>query len=452
MSEKSIASDTATADFVNGNSKYSKTREIAFSSVGNVLVWYDFALFMPFLPIISQHFFRITDNSQRDLITFLVMSMGLFFRPIGSLIFGPMGDLIGRKLVLAINIFLMALATFVIGTVESSDHFGKAAIMVVVLRIVQGLSMGGAYTAAMVHLVENAPNNRRGLFGCLSDVGNQLGVLIAGGAVLLLHIFFSEAEIYEYAWRIPFLASILIVPFSYVAIVKFVRKRQKKTEVEKETNLKVGKCKGDSLDTSCTSIGTSPKASGIFYSLLECKRQVLCTVAITAFSAVAFYTLLTFLPYYLVNSGVLNLRDAATCNVIANVFMIGSILIGGYLSDIFGRKLFLRLGMVFVALSNYAMFLCEIKLPVIWFLIHGTYGLFIGLYYGGRSAFFAESFPKKIRCTGVSFSLSLAQAIFGGGISIVLNYCVSISRIAVVIPITVVVIFGLIAVYEMQKK
>lgn len=421
----------------------SKAKEIAFSAIGNVLVWYDFALFMPFLPIISKHFFDIEDAALRDLATFLVMSAGLFFRPIGSLIFGPLGDRLGRKFVLGASILTMAVATAAIGLIPSWE-FSKttSAIILSVMRIVQGLAMGGAYTAAMVHLVENAPQNRRGFFGSFSDVGNQIGVLMAGGAMLVLHYFFSEIEIYRYAWTIPFVLSGLIIPFACIPFYKNTK------EIKRRKKENAGSGSGN--DNSNSSSGS--KDPGIFESLILYKKQVLCTISITAFSAVAFYTLLTFLPYYLVNSGALSLKDAATCNVIANIFMIISILIGGYLSDIFGRKIFLRIGIVWVAISNYIMFLGGIKSTAIWFLIHAAYGSFIGLYYGGRSAFFAESFPKKIRCTGVSFSLSIAQAIFGGGISMVLNYCISVSRFAVVTPITVVVLAALFAISVMQDK
>lgn len=432
----------------------SKTKEIMFSAVGNVLVWYDFALFMPFLPIIARQFFPIEDPALRDILSFLVMSAGLFCRPVGSLLFGPFGDVFGRKFVLCLTVLMMAVSSLFIGCIPFCGYSKNGAgIALLAMRIAQGLAMGGAYTAAMVQLVETAPQNRRGLFGSFSDVGNQIGVLMAGGSMLALHLFFSESEIYRYAWTIPFLLSGLIIPFVLIPLYKERKKLKKEKEQEKKERKNEDSEKADlsAASSSSSSPTLSSKEAGIFRSLIIYKKQVLCTFSITAFSAVAFYTLLSFLPYYLVNKGMLNLKDIATCNVVTNTFMITSILIGGYLSDIFGRKIFLRLGIICVAVCNYIIFLSELKSLVAWLIIHAVYGSFLGLYYGGRAAFFAESFPKKIRCTGVSFSLSIAQAIFGGGIAIVLNYLLRF-RFAIVIPITLTVIFALWAIAVMRDR
>lgn len=435
-----------------------KVNEIIFSSIGNVLVWYDFALYMPFLSIISEQFLGvITDPVARGIAAFFTMSAGLFCRPIGSLLFGPLGDLFGRKFALCLAILLMAVSTLFIGLTpyifETLSCLG-AAITLVAMRAMQGLAMGGAYTTAMVHLVENAPKNRRGLFGSFSDLGNQIGVLIGGGSLLALHWFFKESEIYEYAWNIPFLVSGLIIPFVLIPINKRLKQinRERNTVAATVATTAGAKSKNASQDKSATAPSPAPAtASGIFASLILYKKQVLCTVAITAFSAVAFYTLLSFLPYYLVKNGILNLKDMAVCSVTTNSFMIMSILIGGYLSDIFGRKTFLRLGIICVAVCNYFIFWDNMQSLAAWLVVHAAYGLFLGLYYGGRAAFFAESFPKKIRCTGVSFSLSIAQAIFGGGIPIALCYFAT-SRIAVVAPITITTICALWAIAAMQDK
>ena len=408
----------------------SEKKELIVSALGNVLVWYNFALFMPLLPILSKQFFPIENAALRDLVTFFVMSMGLFMRPVGSLIFGPIGDKIGRERAISVAILLMAIPTFLVGLVPSYNQIGIfAPILVFCLRTLQGISMGGEYTAAMVHLVEIAPSNRRGFFGSFSDAGSQVGVLLTGGVILLLYLSFSEAEIYQYAWRIPFLIAITLVPFAFM-------------HSEKKKEVKNGKKKNSKK--------AQPK--NIFATLAEYKTEVLCTIAITAFSAIGFYTLLNFLPYYLVNKGIITLKDSATCSVIANVCIISSILVSGFLSDWFSRKIFLQAGMVFVVITTYVMFLCNITSTFAWFVIHGVYGLSIGMYYGSRAAFFSESFPKEIRCTGVSVSLSLAQAIFGGGISMVLNYCISISPFLVVVPVTLVIAVALFAITKIKDR
>ncbi|MBR1734132.1 MAG: MFS transporter [Alphaproteobacteria bacterium] len=405
--------------------KREEKKELALSAIGNMLVWYNFALFMPFLPILSKHFFPIEDQMTRDFVTLIAMSMGLFMRPIGSFVFGPIGDKIGREKAISLAVLLMAVPTFLIGLIPSYEQIGiLSPILLVLMRIFQGISMGGEYTAAMVHLVETAPSNKRGFFGCFSDAGSQIGVLLSGEVLLLLHSFFTESEIYQYAWRYPFFLAIILVPFAF-------RHQPKQQEKKKEK---------------------TPQENNIFSLLIQHKTEVLCTIAITAFSAIAFYTLLNFIPYHLVNVGILTLKDAAMCSVIANISIIVSIFVSGFLSDIFSRKIFIQMGVIFVTIVTYFVFLSDITSPTLWFICHGIYGIFLGMYYGGRAAFFAESFPKNIRCTGVSVSLSIAQAIFGGGISIVLNYCVSVSNFLVVMPITVIIIVALFAVTKIKDR
>lgn len=410
-------------------------KELSVSAFGNVLVWYDYALFMPFLPVLSQRFFPIPNPALRDFITFFVLSMGLFTRPVGSLIFGPIGDRIGREKSISLAILLMAIPTVLMGMIPSCDQIGLLApVLLLIMRTLQGISMGGEYTAAMVHLVEMAPSNKRGFFGCLTDVGNQLGVLMAGGTVILLHIIFSADDTYQYAWRFPFLMGALLIPFAFM-----------------HRNKKVGAAKSNPKDD-----GKSAKPKFSFSDTISAlaahKTEILCTITITAFSAVAFYTLYSFIPYYFVNNGLISLKDSATCNVISTTFMIFAILLSGFLCDRFPRKIFLQIGMVCVAIATCTIFISGVKSTAFWYLLNTIYGVSLGLYYGSRAAFFAESFPKEIRCTGVSFSLSIAQAIFGGGISMVLNYCISISNLAAIVPIIVVTVCALFATERVKRR
>lgn len=397
------------------------------STLGNVFVWYDFALFMPLLPVLSKIFFPIENTVLRDLITFFAMSMGLFARPLGSFIFGPIGDRIGREKAISVAILLMATPTFLIGLIPSYEQIGIfSPIIVLFLRLLQGISMGGEYTAAMVHLVEIAPSNRRGLFGCLSDAGSQTGVLLSGGVILLTYLLFSEAEIYQYAWRFPFLLGGALVLFAFMHLGGKENREKEKKKKKSQKN--------------------------IFAELAKYKKEVFCTIAITSFSAIGFYTLLNFLPYHLVSKGVITLKEATTCGVIANTCIISSIFTSGFFSDFFSRKIFLRTGMILVLLTTYVMFLCNITSSFVWFLIHGIYGFSIGMYYGSRAAFFSESFPKEVRCTGVSVSFSIAQAIFGGSISMVVNFCMSISPYLAVIPETIAVCAALFALTKVDDR
>jgi MHS family proline/betaine transporter-like MFS transporter len=399
-----------------------KKYEAMISAFGNILEWYSFALFMPFLPVISTQFFPLENAEFSKLLTFFAMSVGLFVRPLGAAIYGPIGDKFGRQKAISFSILLMAIPTIGIGLLPNYHQIGVVApIVLIILRALQGISMGGEYTAAMVHLVERAPGNRRGFYGSWSDAGSQIGVLIGGQALILLYSFFSEWDIYSFAWRVPFLSSIVLIPFAFLVPKPNPSNRKK----SKET---------------------------IFNMLANHKKEVGCTIAITSFSAVGFYTLFTFLPYYLVSNNILSLKQAAVCSTISNAIMIVTIFIAGYLSDTFKRKPFMIIGIIGVSFVTFFIFVLSGDSYNYWLTLHILYGFFIGMYYSSRAAFFAESFPMKVRCTAVSVSLSIAQAIFGGLTPTVMSFCANCSGFVSTLPIIVLAVAAIYALSLLKDR
>ena len=283
-------------------SSASHRKEMIIGVLGNALTWYNFALFMPFLPIISQEFFPIENVALRSAVTFLAMSVGLFVRPLGSLIFGPIGDKFGRQKAISMAVILMAVPTFLMGFIPNYEKIGIwAPILLLICRALQGISLGGEYTAAMVHFVEKAPGNRRGFYGSWSEIGSQVGVWLAAQVLVCLHWFFSEAEVYVSAWRFAFFGAIILLPFAFMIPTEDQNKENK----GKETTVKI----------------EEPKES-ILATLLNHKKEVICTFFITAFSALSFYTIFTFMPYYLVRNHILTLEQSAQCGVISNLTLI----------------------------------------------------------------------------------------------------------------------------------
>ncbi|MDR2646322.1 MAG: MFS transporter [Holosporaceae bacterium] len=386
--------------------------EASLEAIGNILEWYNFALFMPFLHILSKEFFPLGNAVHRELLSFLAMSVGLFMRPLGSAVLGPIGDRLGRRKAVSISILLMVIPTVSIGLLPNYHQMGICApILLIFFRALQGISLGGEYAAAMVHLVERAPPNRRGFFGSLSDAGSQIGVLLGGQALVLLYDFFSPEEIYSFAWRIPFLVAIVLTPFAFLVPSK----------VSDKKNI--------------------PRES-IFKTLMTYRKAVICTISITAFSAVSFYSLLTFLPYYLVGGHILSLREATACSAQSTFVMIAFILVGGYLSDIYSKKFFMIFGIGGVTVIMYLMFLGETTSNQ-WVTFQLIYGGFLGTYYSSRAAFFSGAFPEHVRCTAVSLSMSLAQAIFGGLTPIVMGRIVGISPTLAALVVTVIAVGAL---------
>lgn len=445
------------------------------SSVGNAFVWYDFALFMPFLFIFSKIFIPIEDVTVRSCVSFLAMSSALVARPVGSAIFGPISDKIGRRKAVEISIFLMAASTFCIGLLPNYDQIGiLAPILLVFFRILQGISMGGGYGAAIVHLVEIAPSKRRGFFGSFAEGGSQIGVWLSGATLLCLYEFFSEAQIYQTAWRIPFFCSAILIPFAFI---------------------------GNNEDSAGTGSKNHEETS-IFKTLLKCKKEMLCTMGITSFSSIGFYALFTFLPYYFTREGILDLKQSTACTSIAAIFVAVATFGAGYLSDYFSRKLFLRLGMFGVCIAtlltfsknsrsldflifvfilcmfsnNYLkslswksrlLFGCVVCLSTAvlsifarhfsstdwyFYVTCALYGFFLGLYFGSRPAFFAETFRKEVRCTGVSISLAFAHAIVGCLSNLVLDFCTKISSICAILPIITVTTVAMFAMSKLEDR
>jgi MHS family proline/betaine transporter-like MFS transporter len=396
--------------------------ETIVSALGNIFEWYSFALFMPFLAVISKQFFPLENAAYARLLTFFALSVGLFMRPFGAVIFGPIGDKFGRQKAISFSILLMAVPTVCIGLVPNYHDIGIAApVILVFLRALQGISLGGEYTAAMVHIVERAPSNRRGFYGSWSDGGSQIGVLIGGQALVMLYSFYGESEIYSFAWRLPFLLAIVLLPFAFMVPDQDARAKKKSKEP-------------------------------LFKTVLEHKKEAGCTIAITAFSAVGFYTLFTFLPYYLVSNNVLSLKCATQCSIAANMIVIVFILLFGYLSDKFKRKPFMIFGIAGISLVTLVMFVFQKNSFSYWFVLQSLYGFFMGAYYSSRAAFFAEAFPTKIRCTAVSLSLSLAQAIFGGLTPTVMSYCQEYSNFLAAIPILVVASVAIYAISLLEDR
>ncbi len=399
-----------------------KKHESLIGALGNVMEWYDFALVMPMFVVLMEKFFPSGASDWVRVLGGLIVSMGLFTRPLGAFIFGPIGDKFGRQKAISISILLMAIPTVLMGILPGYDKIGVwAPILFMFLRILQGISMGGEYTAAMVHIVEKAPSHRRGFYGSWSDFGNQVGVLLAGQSVVWLHSFFLESDVYSFAWRIPFLFGIFLVPFAFL-----IPKQEKKD--------------------------TTSSQKSILKMLVDHKKEVVCTVSITAFSAVSFYTLWTFLPYYLVSNGILSLKESAFCGAAASVVSMISILVAGYLSDIFKRKPFLTIGILGTLFSGGYMFFAQSSSYHFWLTMQLAMGFFLGVYYSCRAAFFAEAFPKEVRCTAVSVSLSVAQAVFGGLTPVIMVWLVGKSSYMAIFPIFLVSIWALFSLCSLEDR
>lgn len=183
-----------------------KKSKILTTSLGNVIEWFDFGLFIFMAPLLGAKFFPAQSPLMTTLDAFLVFALGFLCRPLGGIFFGHFGDTRGRAKTLKISILVITLSTFLVGIIPSYAEIGMlSTILFTALRFVQGISIGGEYSGAMIYLAESAPQHRRGFITSFAATGANLGFLLATAALMLLHNLFTAQQIIAWAWRLPFI-------------------------------------------------------------------------------------------------------------------------------------------------------------------------------------------------------------------------------------------------------
>ena len=366
----------------------SQNRVIMGGLAGNVLEWYDFAVYGYFATVIGQKFFPSEDPSVSLIAAFGAFAAGFLARPFGGLLLGRLGDVVGRRQVLMISVFCMAIPTVMLGLLPSYEHIGIAApILVVLLRIIQGLSVGGEYTSSSVFLAEHAPPTARGLMASWSSWGAVLGVLTGSGVGALFTTILSPDQISDWGWRIPFLMG------AGVAGVGLMLRRGLAAEVPPAE-------------------GTAPVTTLFRDHLGTVARVVGLNVGV---SGVAFYMVFVYSVTYIKTIDDLSGEIAFDLNTAAMALMLMIMPISAYFSDKVGRKGLLLAGLGGVLLGAVPCFmLIHSTDPTHIFMGLAILAIFIGLFIGPIAATNVEQFPREVRCTGLAISYNLGVGIFGG--------------------------------------
>jgi MHS family proline/betaine transporter-like MFS transporter len=360
--------------------------------IGNTIEWYDFALFNAFAITISTLFFPNDDSYTSLLKTYGIFACGFITRPMGSLILGFVGDKYGRKIALSLSILLMAIPTGLIGLLPVYADVGiKAPLYLILLRLFQGFAIGGEYSGSMVYLSEHTQSNTRAFFSSWADFGCLLGVLLGSLAALITNYCLLEKDLFNWGWRIPFLlGGLLIIPGLYY------RNIIQETEYYSKSNLTM-------------------KKKNALLILLTNKILIIKATMIFAFGNVSFYIFLVFLPnYYILNGIIISPSSSATTSLMSLMLAL-FIPIAGYLSDIYGRKLLLSLGIIGTSIFSVLLFSIGGTEPLFIILFFVIIAFTLALFYGGEAAFLSELFPTYIRYSAVSVTVSLSNILFGGG-------------------------------------
>jgi MHS family proline/betaine transporter-like MFS transporter len=361
---------------------------VAAGAIGNVLEWYDFAVYGYFATAIGRVFFPKEDPIAQLLFAFGVFAIGYLMRPLGGMLIGSIGDRIGRKQALSVSVAAMAIPTFIVGTLPAYEAIGLAApILLTVCRMLQGLSVGGEYTTSVVFMVENAPANRRGIAGALACCGATIGILLGSATGASLAAIMSPESLNSWGWRIPFLFGLVI------GLVGLLLRR----------NIEV---KNEGVD----------KQKQPLTEILQSHRLLLARLAgLSVFTAVSFYLLFVYLVSWLQLEDKMGQEVSLEINTISMAVLIPVMVAAGALSDRIGRKPLLIGTVAATIFLAYPLFSgMHHQSQVLVQLCQLGFALLVGAYLGVAPAFMAETAPAHVRSTSLALGYNLTLGIVGG--------------------------------------
>lgn len=382
------------------------TKTIVLAGViGNVIEWYDFALFGYFAPILSVLFFPNESDIVSLLETYGVFAAGFIMRPIGAGMFGYIGDRFGRRRELFLSVILMAIPTFLLGALPIYEQIGIAApIMLIILRLIQGLSVGGEFTGSVTYVAETAPQDRRGFATSFANVGSMSGMLLGLGMVTFMANLLPESSLQSWGWRLPFLLGGLLGLVGF-----YLRRNIPVSEVFEEHH----------LDSKATFLN----------ALRQNVTPIMQATIYASGYGVVFYLPLVYLPTYLAQFTDVSLSKALLINTVAIALLLGVIPVIGWLSDrTLRRKSWLLIAMIGLALSSYPAFVLLHQGNILWiWFVQIELALLISILLGASPAMMVELFPSETRLTAYSIAFNLGIGIVGGTSPLIATWLIEVS-------------------------
>jgi MHS family shikimate/dehydroshikimate transporter-like MFS transporter len=387
---------TAMATAPIAGTERAKINSIVFASCfGTIIEWYDFLIYATAAALVfNKAFFPTFDPLAGTLAALGSYAVGFLARPLGGALFGHFGDRLGRKSMLVLTLFIMGVSTFCIGLLPTYASIGVLApILLILLRVIQGIGLGGEWGGASLMVLEHAPSDKRGFYTSFVQIGFPIGLVLAT-FVFTLVTKLPEADFAAYGWRIPFLLSIVLL-----AVGTFVRSRVPETPVFEQLKLRDGLSKNPVIEAVGKNTGTFLIAVGL--KLSEVSWVYLLTVFI-----VVYATTKLGLPKPLMLDAVLY----------AALLELVSLPLFGWLSDRIGRRPLYILGALFTIVFAFPLFwMLESKSTVLIFtaiMIAMNFGH--GMMFGPESCYFPELFGPNVRYSGASFGFQVSAAIGGG--------------------------------------
>lgn len=369
-------------------------KSVAAGAIGVLVHWFDWAVYAYLAGTIASVFFPEESATAGLLATFAVFAVSFLVRPIGAIIFGRLGDRLGRKQTLSIVILAMALSTLVLGLLPGYSTIGiLAPILLIATRIVQGLAAGGEFGSAAAFLGEFSPAKRRGFGVSWLEFGSLLGFLLASFAVFLLNLAFDQQQIADWAWRIPFL---ITVPLGFIGL--YIRRKIEDTPEFQQLQ---------ELET----VSHAP-VKEVFQRNF---KEFIQTCGMETFMNVTFYVVLVYLLTYQEVTVGIDAGNAALLSTLASALGLIVVPLAGIASDRVGRKPVLLTAAVALTVLSVPLFML-MNDPAPWATFVSTLGLalILAIVLGTHAVTVVELFPTRTRQTGLSIAYALTAALFAG--------------------------------------
>ncbi|KAF0962435.1 MFS transporter [Rhodococcus sp. T7] len=370
-------------------------RAIAASAMGNATEWFDYGVYAFTVSYISAAFFP-GDTGSATLYALLVFAVSFVVRPLGGLVWGPLGDRLGRRQVLALTIILMAGATFCVGLVPSYDAIGFwAPLLLVLLRMIQGFSTGGEYGGAATFMAEYSPDRKRGFCGSFLEFGTLGGYALGAIVVLMVELFSSDPFMSTWGWRIPFL---IAGPMGLIGL--YLRTKLEETPVFRELDAE-----------GAVESGTTHEFKDL---ITEYWKPLLLLGGLVIALNVTNYTLLSYMPTYLETQIGLTSTASLTLFIVGQIVMMAVIPFAGGLSDRVGRKPLWYgslVGLIVLAVPMYLLMRQGFGWAIVAFAV---LGLLYVLQLSTISATFPAMFPTHVRFAGFAIAYNVSTSLFGG--------------------------------------
>ncbi|OKO78566.1 MFS transporter [Bradyrhizobium sp. AS23.2] len=377
-------------------------RVIVAASVGNIIEWYDFYIFGSLAAVLSVKFFEQSHPVAALLSTIALFTAGFLIRPLGAFLFGWMGDRVGRKYTFLITLSGMGLGTGAIGLIPTYQSIGLTAAFVLFgLRMIQGLCLGGEYGGAITYVAEHVPDDRRGYYTGWLQTSPTLGIVVSLAVIVLTRTYAGNQAFDEWAWRVPFLLSFLLV-----AIAIYIRLQLQETPIFQEIR-------------SRGQMTRNPWKEAFLSSNI---KYIGIAIVVLIGQGVVWYSGQFWALYFLQQVSKVDPLTSAYIVGAALLIATPSLIFFGWLSDLIGRKPVILGGMLLAAITYYPLYLWlgtvtqpgHINYPAATFIIF-ILVCYVGMVYGPVGAFLAEFFPARIRYTSVSVPYHIGNG-WGGGL------------------------------------